>query len=153
MKSATKSKPADPPIKSEDLRDERATIVNIAVRKLDNGKYELRVFPKRSGDTMIFHSERAADESPEKPRQVRWIVSGLGSGQTIRIEPKQANTGYLPLERYEIEYPHNSVRSGRARRHPAHPMDLVWSYNVFLFDDDGVLLDHVDPQIIIKDDP
>lgn len=153
------------PIKAEQRQNERATNVHIAVRKLESGEYELHVYPMRSGDTMIFHALKLEDEAPEKPRQVRWVVSGLVGGQKIRIEPKQKNTGYLPLERYEIEYPNNSVRSGEAQRHPENHVELTWAYNVILLEQvlapasapqaDVVEkeLARVDPRVIIKDEP
>jgi hypothetical protein len=133
--------------------NERAVVVSIAVLVTGSG-YELRVFPQRSGDTLIFHSEPRTAESPEKPRQVRWVATGLEAGQTLKIAAKKRGTEQLPQDEFKITHPCNSVRSGEATRHPGEAGELQWPYYVILLDDQQVELARTpDPTVIIKNDP
>ena len=140
------------PIQSEALPLDRATVVHLSVIRAGSG-FELRVFPKRSGDTMVFHSESEELGAPEKPRQVRWLVTGLGEGQTVRISARVPESDMLPQDTYEITYPHNSVLSGEAVMHPGPGRDLTWGYTVSLLDAKRRVLDQIDPVVIIKNDP
>ena len=107
-------------------------VVHISVVAI-GPEFELRMFPKRDNDTMIFHSSDHELKSPEKPRQVRWVVSGLAAGQILRLEAKTPHQGFLPQDRYEIHYPHNSCLSGAALEHPGAERELKWGYTVSLF--------------------
>ncbi|OGF21581.1 MAG: hypothetical protein A2V63_10170 [Candidatus Eisenbacteria bacterium RBG_19FT_COMBO_70_11] len=140
------------PIRSAVLDVGETTLVHIGVSQ--QGKtYRLGVFPKRSGDTVIFHTTPPQTRSLEKPREVVWVAHGLTSGQTLRIEAKQADLGVLPQDVYEITFPNNTVRSGGALSSPSRGLDLPWPYSILLLDASSGELAREDPVIIIKNDP
>jgi hypothetical protein len=136
-------------------RDENAVLIHIAVRQINNAQYpyELLIYPKRSSESMVFHHSGPGAESPEKPREVRWIAHGLPAGHKIVLESKTPNTQWFVSESFEIVAPCNTIRSEVPQRGPGPALQGSWFYNVFLKDAAGNDAAKVlDPEVIIKDD-
>ena len=120
--------------------------VQIAVR----GK-KLHLYPQRGTDTVIFARGNSSANWPARPREVRWVVTGLDSGQTVRIEAR-TELGLLEADVYEISFDANTVTSGPASHGAGGQRELRWKYDLILLQD-GTEQDRIDPIIIIKDDP
>ena len=119
-------------------------IVNIFVR---NNK--LSVFPRRQGDVVVYYS-RPGVGSPEKARQVLWVVDGLPSNQRIEIRGKDGThpfTGGL----HDIGVGENLCHSTDVKT-SVGKQGMTWSYSIALYDG-KVLIHQLDPDVVIKDDP
>jgi hypothetical protein len=60
-------------------------VLNQSLVSIVVGGNAIQVYPQRNGDTVIYHVWDPGQASPVKPREVRWVVDGLGPGQTLRI--------------------------------------------------------------------
>lgn len=121
-------------------------LVTIAVRG-----NKLSMFPRRSGDVRAYF--RKPGHSDHKPCEVRWAVTGLSAGQTIRITSKEGVEPVFPGEPYVITYPENTIRSMSPVRGPSSRHGtLDWSYDITLLEGSRVL-DVLDPEVEIKEDP
>jgi hypothetical protein len=131
---------------AETLRVANQVLVTIAVKG-----NKLSVYPRRTGDVRAYF--RKENHSPDKPVEIRWAVTGLGNGQTIRITSKEGVQPVFPGEPYQITYPENTICSqspvkGPATRHGV----LTWRYDITLLEN-GRALDVLDPDVEIKEDP
>ncbi len=118
---------------------------------------EIRCFPKRSGEVLIFNAWDPARSCPSRPREVRWVVHGLQPGQFLRIEPKDGSAQMFGLPvALDIPYGFNSISSGVPQLRVGGTGSLKWDYNLVLFEQNGAApreLARLDPGIVIKDDP
>jgi len=131
-------------------------ILNQALVQIVIKGNKLHVYPQRGTDTLIYYvspeNRRGGNHAPAKPWETRWVVDGLKEGQRIVIAPKAPGEDVLESE-YVIVWPDNSVRSGEPTRSPGgKPLELHWKYNIFLYQDTK-LLDQLDPEVVVKDDP
>ena len=130
------------------------TLVHVDVSKTGPNTYALKVFPQRSGDTTIFHTNPPDTPSPERPREVMWVATGRQPGQKLKFEAKNPGMGYLSRDVYQIDdTTGETMLSGGARQHPQQGSVFRWAYNAILYDAAGNPLAKVDPVIIIEDDP
>jgi hypothetical protein len=118
----------------------------------------INCFPQRAGDTIIFNCWDPKTPPQARPREVRWVVTGLQPGQFVRIEPKDDASGGLFHEPPVLVVQHgfNTVTSGCALMRAGAGRNLTFAYNVVLYEStDGKPqeLDRLDPVIIIKDYP
>ncbi len=145
-------------IACEDLNLGHQVLVHIAIHKIGDS-YKLQMYPKRGGDTVVFHTVPTKVATLEKPREVRWVVHGLETGQRVVIRAKAPGLDetlrMFPQDEYEIVHPCNTVRTGEAMRSPAPALDLTWGYGVELWGPASTTepLHSIDPIVIIKDDP
>jgi hypothetical protein len=124
---------------------ENQTLVTIAIK---NNK--LSVYPKRAGEVRAYY--RKKDYHPELPTEIRWVVTGLESGQSIRIEAKDSQPHLFPAP-FVITHPENTVCSQSPSNGPSSPHSaLTWSYAVKLLQG-TTILDTLDPDVEIKDNP
>jgi hypothetical protein len=109
------------------------------------------MYPQRSGDVRTYF--RKPGHSDHKPFEVRWAVTGLRPGQSIRITSKDGEEPIFPGEPYVITHPHNTICSDSPMRGPGRHGALRWRYNITLVDDKGQQIDIIDPEVEIKEDP
>jgi len=136
-----------------------ATLVHIAVRKVGN-KYELGVYPCRSGETNAFRTTGNNPRRRERPREVVWEGHDIPAGMKLKIVVKNnipnEDKGLLPQPDYEIVANDTPVRSGAVLLKP----DMTggrWAYDIFLVDANATSTspNHgwIDPDIDIHPDP
>jgi hypothetical protein len=123
------------------------SVVMIAVRN-----NQLSLYPRRTNDVVAYYHPVPEKSSPEKPNEVRWVVGGLGPNQSVRIVAKTPGTGLFPSDEFEINSACNSIRSGFPQMGPGAGTELNWCYSVVLLEN-GIVIDTIDPMIIIKNDP
>lgn len=147
------------PYVSQNLKVGRDTLVHINVHPADSSHqdYWLQYFPQRRGDTQIYYTSpaNAHKRSPTKPREVRWVLQRPAGADhlIVVVEAKNQGTGLLPQDEYVIDKGDNTIHSGEAQRGPgSDPGQFLWRYNLVLRDGARVI-DTVDPDIIIKEDP
>ncbi len=118
---------------------------------------EIRCFPKRSGEVLIFNAWDPARACPSRPREVRWIVQGLQPGQFLRVEPKDGSSQMFGTPAaLDIPYGFNTISSGIAQLRVGGPGSLKWDYSLVLMEQDSGKpreLARLDPDVVIKDDP
>lgn len=134
------------------MPDANQVLVTIAV---SNDK--LSIFPRREDDVAIYCNSRSmkdAPQSPEKPRELCWVVTGASATQRVHIQAKNPAMGMFEREEWDVPGPHGerSARSGFVKACPAQGHYAVWGYEVALYDG-AERKDYIDPTIIIKTDP
>jgi hypothetical protein len=129
-----------------------ATHVTIAV-VTSGGVTQIDYYPKRRGDTVVFHTSPGNTASPVKPRAVCWHAIGLAPGQRLVMGAKKPGSGIFDSDQYEIAAPNDEVFSSEPNIGPNGP-ELAWDYNVSLYDGASQTpTASLDPTVIIKEDP
>ena len=131
-------------------------VENQAVVHIDVSSGEIECFPQRAGETLVFNCWDPVKCPPgARPLEVRWVVTGLKSGQFVRIEPKpNAGAGIFPaLGTLDVHHGFNSATSGEPAQRAGAGQSLSWVYGIQLWDGKGGKLKELDPGIIIKDYP
>ncbi len=129
---------------------ENQTLVQITVRDRT-----LAIYPQRARDTVVFHVGDPIKSNPARPHGVRWVVTGLGEHQRVEISGKPSQTSRLPETGSPIVFQGPGTvteSSGEPPLGPGHGHEWCWEYDVRLFED-GIEVDHIDPTIVIKEDP
>lgn len=141
--------PPHDPVQLEHVANQ--VIVTIAVQEV-NGEDKLFLYPQRSSDVIAYYRDSPDVGDPSKPREIRWVVTGLKQGQKIEIEAKPGFQNKFNKNKFTIEYPDNSVCSGPPKFKAAPAYSHLWRYSVRLkMGTTGV--DAIDPDVEIKDDP
>jgi hypothetical protein len=131
---------------------------NQALVHIDVSDGSISCFPQRADDTVIFNCWDPRHPPQARPREVRWIVSGLLPGQFVRIEPKEDVSGAMFGSPKDLDVPHgfNSVTSGFPLMRAGAGCSLNWAYSIVLYEKTGgkdVEKARLDPVIIIKEFP
>ncbi len=128
-------------------------LVTIAVQN-----ERLSIYPQRADDLVIYCNSldpKAGPRSPEKPKEVCWMVTGRKENQKIRIRSKSSGTGARIFGKDAWEIPgerDDTAESGPVLAPPVQGQIGAWHYEVLLLED-GKTLDHIDPTVVIKTDP
>jgi hypothetical protein len=112
------------------------------------------VYPRRKGDTRVFHTRGGNNPTAGKSREVMWVASGLVPGHVLQLREKATSPdkGMFPNQPFTI-YPHQPwVSSGPTVKGVQHGRDSVWCYEVVLSDANGIVAS-LDPDVEVKDDP
>jgi hypothetical protein len=131
---------------------------NQALVQIDVSGGKINCFPRRACDTVIFNCWEKKLPPQARPREVRWLVTGLTPGRFVRIEPKAGASRKMfgaPLV-LNVDHRCNSVTSGFPQLRVGAGDCLAWAYGIVLCQKSGArtrVLDRLDPVIIIKDYP
>lgn len=136
-----------------------AALVHIAVRKVGN-KFELGIFPSRSGETVAFKTIGQNARLRERPREVVWEGHDIPAGMKLRIVVKAGipadDKALLPKGIYEILANNTPVSSGPVLLKPGNTGG-TWKYDIFLVDDTATVNvpNHasIDPDVDVHPDP
>ena len=134
-------------------------VQNQALVHIDVSSGDIECFPPLAGETLIFNCwDPAAHPPGARPVEVRWVVSGLRSGQFVRIAPKDGASadvfpGLKEPEAREVHHGSNSLTSGEPAQRAGDGQSLGWSYSIELWDAKLEKPRVLDPGIIIKDYP
>jgi hypothetical protein len=130
-------------------------LANEAVVRIEILNNKIHCYPQSTGQTIIYTVKGANAPPLGIPREVRWVVSGLAAGQSIKILPKDRNDAnvFPPPEDLEVSGGYNSITSDFPKETVGPKRFLVWAYDIVLCDSGGTELDRLDPDVIIKDYP
>ena len=127
-------------------------VVNHALVTIAIENDQLFLYPQRSSDAVAYYRTSGSGADPAKPREIRWVVTGLKPGQRIEIEAKPGYGDRFKDTKFTITHPSNSVCSGPPAI-PAKPAyALKWRYGVKLLDSTREI-NSIDPDVEIRDDP
>lgn len=118
------------------------------------GRTSLMIYPRRRGDSQVFHTRQGNNPTPGKSREVMWVASGMVPGQVLHIQEKanSQDKGLFPNQPFTI-YPHQPwAASGPTSKGPQHGRDSLWCYEIVLSDAAGEVA-RLDPEVEVKDDP
>ncbi len=113
----------------------------------------IHVFPQRAGETTIFCCDPKKTPPPALPREVRWVVTGLGHDQYLQIEPKDPESRMFDPPVPRVGRGCNTVASGHPCRKYGPGPEEVWRYSIVVYGPDDLPMCSKDPGIIIKDWP
>jgi hypothetical protein len=113
----------------------------------------IHVFPQRAGETVVFCCDPKKTPPPALPREVRWVVTGLGADQYLRIEPKDPASRMFNPPMPRIPRDCNTVASGPPCRRHGTGVEETWRYSIVVYGANDVPMCSKDPGIIIKDWP
>jgi hypothetical protein len=131
-------------------------VQNQAIVHVDVSSGEIECFPQRAGETLVFNCWDPEGHPPgARPCEVRWVVTGLQSGQFVRIVPKAGAVGAIfpDLKGLEVRHGFNSATSGEPAQRAGAGQSLGWTYSIELWSEKLGRLKELDPGIIIKDYP
>jgi hypothetical protein len=117
------------------------------------GGYSLMVYPRRAGDTCVYHTPQGQNPTAGRSREILWIPSGLRSGQMLQIAEKGSSPGkghFQPIPPMNTATPY--MQSGPVLKGPGQGRQVTWSYEIRLTDGTGQLA-CLDPDVIIITDP
>jgi len=117
------------------------------------GGYSLMVYPRRAGDTRVYHTPQGLVPNPGRAREILWIPSGLRPGQMLTIAEKGHSQGkgcFKNIPPINTATPY--LQSGQVQAGPGQGNSFKWSYEIRLSDNSGDLA-VLDPDIIIVSDP
>lgn len=118
----------------------------------------LSMYPRRWGEVVLYckgGDPKGEPRSPEKPRELCWMVTDRDGRANRKIQIKSKNPSKSPFSRSDWEIPVGSgkfVESGPLLTCPTEGQLDAWHYEVSLMEGD-TRLDYIDPTVVIKTDP
>lgn len=106
--------------------------------------------------TIYHHDPKGGPPTAGRPNEVAWLVVGLPRDQSIRFDakPHSRGKGYMEKDDYgPLKLGSNPLYSERTRKGPARGAQEKWTYSVTLENDQGTVIDTIDPDVIIELDP
>ena len=104
----------------------------------------------------IYYKVPGWTHDPNKPSKVAWVVSGNLAGREIYIHAKpDAHFGYMSAESYgPIREKDPPLVSDVVKRGPPQGTEFMkWRYFITLVNELGVVVDQLDPEVDIGNDP
>jgi len=120
-------------------------------------KGKLYCYPNRATETLIYNCWDLQNSPPQgRPREVRWVVTGLEQGQYVSIEPKDPVHGqemFEPQFPFVVHFGFDSITTGIPKKRAGKGNSLPWSYKITLYDPKAPQPVVLDPDVVIKDYP